>query len=121
MKTSQFVRKGAFALALILCASSLYLPPVGAESAGDGEAQLPDSAQSDTLVTYSQYIEQYGEIPGATDTITVDISQYTSDMPVEEADAYQSRPGVTLITGDEGYVEWRFSVPQAGLYQMQVD
>ena len=75
--------------------------------------------QSDS---YSKYLETYKNPKDASMVIPVDVTGYTSsDYMPETRDNYEQKIGKSLLTTEDGYVEWTVTVEQEGLYSILVD
>lgn len=66
--------------------------------------------------TYAKYLAEYSSLTKAEDTIVIDaLKNYTTDqqLTVEEIEGKNF-----VVTGDEGYIEWTFTVEKAAIYHI---
>lgn len=56
------------------------------------------------------------------ETIEIDAADYcrTEDMQVEEFDGYEGMEGVSVLTAEEGLIEYEFEVEEEGLYELEL-
>lgn len=72
--------------------------------------------------SYDNYIESYKNEKLPTETIKIKLENFKSDNEeVEIQNDFNGRSGKTIITQDNGYVEWAFNVATAGLYSIYLD
>ncbi|HBA51186.1 MAG TPA: ABC transporter substrate-binding protein [Lachnospiraceae bacterium] len=72
-------------------------------------------------IKYEDYLAQYSGAPRPEGEITVAGGDYAdAEGDVEKAAAYEGRDNVAL-TPSEGSVTWEVNVPEAGLYQIQME
>jgi len=66
--------------------------------------------------SYSNYLEKNADLPLASETITIDaLKNYTTDMDITETNVEGKS---FIVTTDEGYIEWTFSVDTAAIYRI---
>lgn len=121
----------ALSLSLFLPAAAEDLPAAGGTEAAapDGEAERTSDLDSDNLSeiitkseNYKQYLADYNGKARPSAEVEVDLSAIVqSKGEVSLLEGYEGREGTSLSTGEDGYVEWEFTVPQEGLYSLEVD
>lgn len=125
MRTRQSVKLIVVAIAVLMaltaipCGSLTGTRTVWAEETavqkGDGDPLLREN-------TYATYLDKYGKQPAPDATVTIEAADYKStDMNVEKKENYEGKSGTSILTAEEGYVEWEIDVPQEGLYSLSID
>ena len=72
-------------------------------------------------IKYEDYLAQYSGMPRPDGEITIAGGDYAeAEGDVEKAAAYEGRDNVAL-TSSEGSITWEVNVPEAGLYQIQME
>ena len=70
---------------------------------------------------YKQYLADYSGKVRPSVEVAVDLSAIQlSKGEVCLLEDFEGRPGTSLSTGEEGYVEWELEVPEEGLYNIEV-
>lgn len=106
------------AASVLLVQSVGALPVLGAEeTAPAGEAPSPAAPGS-----YQAYLTEHKDAAFAGQVLSISAAGYTAaEMEnLTTEDNYQGKEGKTLLTGDEGYVEYTFTVNKAGFYNMRL-
>ena len=106
------------AASVLLVQSVGALPVLGAEeTAPAGEAPSPAAPGS-----YQAYLTEHKDAAFAGQDLPISAAGYTAaEMEnLTTEDNYQGKEGQTLLTGDEGYVEYTFTVNKAGFYNMRL-
>lgn len=76
----------------------------------------------ETAESYKNYRENYSGKSFAGSEIRIDASQYTKkDGLVEVVQDYKGFSGKSLLTPEDGFTEWTFSVQKPGLYNLGID
>ena len=79
---------------------------------------VPDSAAQSTSaeLSYADYIERHADYGATGETLTVDATlNFVSDRELDIAEIEGKR---FVVTEDEGYIEWKFTVNKTGLYRI---
>lgn len=122
-------------LAAVLLMSNVSLFAGAEETAATGAAEEgASSSQSNASETaYVTYLEKYKNVPNATTSFTVNAAEegaYTvSGMEnggvLKKGDAdtenvFTGDKEAALLTDEQGYAEWKFTVPETGMYNIAV-
>ncbi|XID90291.1 extracellular solute-binding protein [Paenibacillaceae bacterium WGS1546] len=93
-------------------------------------AQAPGSAADSEMLfdrvlrgtDYAEYIEMHKDADAPQREIVVEAAQYAGidGDGFETLNGFAGMEGASLLTGEQGYVEWDVQVPEAGLYHMSV-
>lgn len=71
--------------------------------------------------SYMAYLTEHGEAEPAESTVPVSVEKFSdSEGDVQVFAEYEGRENVVL-TDDVGYVEWTVTIPETGLYQMDIE
>ncbi|MHB8963578.1 MAG: extracellular solute-binding protein [Saccharofermentanales bacterium] len=71
---------------------------------------------------YKLYLADYKKKSHPDIVVEADLSQITRKRGTAEfLEDYEGRPGTSLSTGEEGYVQWNINVPQEGLYNIFIE
>lgn len=71
---------------------------------------------------YKLYLSDYSGKKHPDLVVEVDLTQIIKQKgPVSIEENAQGRTGVSVMTGEEGYVQWKFDVPEEGLYNIWID
>lgn len=73
--------------------------------------------------SYRRYASKHKDKPEPDRVIEIDINEYKygEGMEIELKEDFEDKPGTTLVTRHEGFVEWSFIVPEEGLYKIEMD
>lgn len=105
-----FKKLAALALTAVLLLSAVPVNMLGVSAAKE------ESTSSGGVGSYSWYIKNNAEFSAAEETVTVDaLNGYTTDMNITEAEVDGKK---LIVTGDSGYIEWKFNVEKAGIYRI---
>ena len=113
------LKKGMAALLALLAAAQLAVPAAFAEQAE------PAAGGGDVLerVSYDRYLDQHAGAARPDVTVPVDIGAFEAGdgMQAVLEEGYQGKRGASVLTGKEGFIEWRVEVPETGLYNIAVE
>lgn len=72
---------------------------------------------------YRDYLEALEEAERPEVTIEIDAADYVrvSDMEPEEYTDYEGMSGISILTGEEGLIEYEVTIEQAGLYELGLE
>ncbi|MBQ7600339.1 MAG: extracellular solute-binding protein [Clostridia bacterium] len=119
-------------LAAIICLTSLPLIVSAAGSDESGGKTTPENQKAtlqevtDALKTksYNEYVALYGGVGKGTEDITIPAVQYDRSLTTAAVSVetdYNGRTGKSLRIGDDGIVTWKVTVPEDGLYAIDID
>lgn len=108
---------GAAAVLLVLGIAVWYFVRPRTVQDGSGYTEYTGYAPENS---YMAYLEQYKDAPPASQEIVVAASSYSD--AAGEIQLFQEYEGKqnAVLTGEDGYIEWKVEVPEKGLYQMDV-
>ncbi len=117
-------------LAAIICLTSLPLI-VAADSDSSGD-NAQDSQRNtlqevtDALKTksYNEYTEMYGGVGKGTEDIYIPAAKYDKQLTTAEVKVerdFNGREGTSLRIADDGIVTWKVTVPEEGMYAIDID
>ncbi len=131
MRRNHTNRLMAFVLSLLMLSGCIV--PV---FAADDESSHAGSLTTTTLkeisatlnaISYDAYRARYPEAKTATQSVSVDISAYVADKTTAKielrtnvTDDYGITAPEALYVGDEGRVTWPVTIPETGLYAVQI-
>jgi ABC-type glycerol-3-phosphate transport system substrate-binding protein len=111
--------------------SQLYLLPVSAAQASMTQEKAKEIVSTysvtDTVPGYKEYLNTYGDADRPDVTITVEASDYVlymekdTEVTPEIYSDYEGAEGDSVLTSEQGYIEFAVDVPVSGLYQLQVE
>ena len=114
------MKKKVISLVLLVCffSASLISPSYGSEVTG--------STSSESLFeytvrenSYEAYLEKFAQKPLPKGEILLAGGEYSaSEGDIETLTSYEGLEGNIINTSDTGYVEWKFDVKEAGLYNI---
>lgn len=86
------------------------------------DANDKNDFEFESTISYSDYVKQYEDAASPDQTITLEAEQYSRSegQTIERMTDYEQMPGISILTSDQGEVEWEFHVKQAGLYHLSV-
>ncbi|MDF2537618.1 MAG: hypothetical protein K0S76_639 [Herbinix sp.] len=99
------------------------------------QIESPDIIASDELQTeeaepvsnvaeegsYEAYLQTHEGVPFAETEFTIDAADYTvADQAVEVLPSYEGSSKDSVLTSEEGYIEWEFNVPETGMYNISM-
>ena len=118
---------------LLVCTISFPIcphPAAASDKANDRAAQTEDTGSSAgiedfTLLSdckYDDYLAQHKDAARPEDEYAIDAADYTqsSGMQVQTADHYAGMDGVSVLTGESGWIEWTVPIRQSGFYSLSV-
>jgi len=95
--------------ALLLACVYMGAPSVTAVEVTTAQSTLAE-------LSYADYLERHADYGATGETLTLDATlNFVSDRELEIAEIDGKR---FVITEDEGYIEWKFTVNKAGLYRI---
>lgn len=125
--------KSRYRVNALVCLIAMLLGlclPAMAEETPDSPAQTEGGTDLDIdnlneIITksenYKQYLADYSGEARPDVEVAVDLSAIQlSKGEVSLLEDFEGRPGTSLSTGEEGYVEWELEVPEEGLYNIEV-
>ena len=72
--------------------------------------------------TYDDYISQYANAAKPQTQIVIPVDQYSkTDMKIKVLNNHEGFTGKAILTEEEGYIEYKVNVAQAGLYNIYMD
>ena len=72
-------------------------------------------------LNYSDYLDLWSTAKRPDGELIIDLETiFSATDDVEIVHDFQGRPGVTVITSENGYVEWEVYVAEAGLYNLEL-
>ncbi len=78
--------------------------------------------QLETADSYEVYLKKHKDAQDVYEEVSIDASKFstiTTDYSLKKN--YEDKSGTSLLTGEEGYVEWKFNAPKSGFYQIFVE
>ncbi len=132
LRTAKKLTASLLAAVLLLSNAALF---AGAEEAAPDAAQEgTSSSQSNASETaYVTYLEKYKNVPDATTSFTVNAAGegvFTLNGMENAgvlkkgdegtADIFTGDKQAALLTDEQGYAEWKFTVPETGMYNIAV-
>lgn len=82
---------------------------------------------TDTVPTYAEYLEEHKDAVSPDVTVEIPAADYTlymegdQEITPEIYTDYEGYVGDSVLTTENGYIEFQVDVPQTGLYQLQVE
>lgn len=117
------IRKKSVSIILVLIMLSIIFP-AGNKTFSVEQAPVHNRNERSSVFgrrdTYDFYISQFKNSKHPETEIKIDISNYTTDMNIQTFDEYRARKGFSILTGEDGYIEWTFNVEQEGLYNIEI-
>ena len=123
MREKKFARIAAFLLCLtmILGNAVIFASASDADGTGDSitDVSLEELRELLNAISYEEYSEKNAAIPGATQTVEVDISAFITE---DEGFEMQTKDGVNaLFTPANGEVSWIVNVPETAKYAIRFE
>jgi hypothetical protein len=96
----------------------LITAPSSVSAMGDGFETKPEQKGS-----YEDYLAKYPNAARPDAEVNISAEMYTdTDIPnLEVLEDFQGSVGKSIITPEEGYVEWEAEIPQAGFYNIEIN
>ncbi|HKM17904.1 MAG TPA: ABC transporter substrate-binding protein, partial [Limnochordia bacterium] len=92
--------------------------PDGDDSIGSATAQLTAYKRA---ITYPEYLAQYPDAVRPDREILIPaVSLSNLDAEIKLLYDFEGMPGISVQTGERGYVEWEIEVEEAGLYNIEI-
>ena len=119
------VRRKTNRIGIVLLVGILFwqsiVGTVSAEQEVSGSAA--DDISATSQMTYRTYLQQYTDKISPQTTIFIPLENYSASQNngAEMTDDLLLEGNPVLKTGETGYVEWKFSVEQEGLYNLSMD
>ena len=89
------------------------------QSVQDAQTTSDDSSLKE--ISYNQYLSNYGDKTFSDKKIVLTADNLTSNSTgVEIKENYEGQSGKTMVSGEEGLTEYRFTAEQAGFYNITV-
>ncbi len=112
-------------VALLLCSSFILSGlPALADTIPDGQTQAEENSVRDEVLeegSYEAYLREHEGTLFANTEFTVDAINYTAtDQVPETFDGYEGSSKKSVLTPEEGYIEWEFRVPESGMYNISM-
>lgn len=127
LATSIFKKKSFYiilVLVLAIVGYSIYVKIMNERYEAQKEAEQGDEAVEVEILgredTYDIYLENHSDSDRPDNTVSVELSGYTSSDNAEFTSEYEGKNNV-LITREDGYVEYNVDIPAAGLYNMFIE
>lgn len=117
-------KAGAAAVAgALLCGMFPFQAKAGTD-VSLGEKSLYESVLDEYMekIDYSEYIAQYENSKRPESSYVIGGNDYTSveDMQVQKFENYEGMEGTSVLTAEEGSIEWTVDVKEDGLYNISV-
>ncbi|HIW74409.1 MAG TPA: extracellular solute-binding protein [Firmicutes bacterium] len=112
---------------LAVCFLAGAVLPAGAADAGPAEAAASDRAagtgqpEADDVPDYPDYLAAYASAPLPGESLLLTAGQVSAQADSRRLSGYLGYDGEAVLTEEGGYVEYAFTVEQAGLYTLAVD
>lgn len=109
-------------ITFVLCVQCLSGAPARADQDNVSALQTAESVtDSVDFNRYSQYFENFNNVPLPLEPVTIDVQDYMPESigVVNESDLFGKHD--IIRTESESKAIWRFSVPEDGLYSIEVD
>ena len=131
MKGKTSIQKTALKALMILLAASIAIPPsnpyaqaepsVRASTEGEMVSDRNElSSLTEDSISYGDYTGQYQNASRPQQEIIVEAGAYVQaeGTDVKKLDSYEGSKGTSLLTGEQGQVEWKVNIDHAGLYSI---
>ena len=123
MREKKFARIAAFLLCLtmILGNAVIFASASDADGTGDSitDVSLEELRELLNAISYEEYSEKNAAVPGATQTVEVDIDQFVTE---DDGFEMQTKDGVSaLFTPANGEVSWTVTVPETAKYAIRFE
>ncbi len=131
MRRNHTKRLMAFVLSLLMLCGCI-VPIAAADDSSDGKGSVTTTTLKEisatlNAISYDEYRSRYPDAKKATKTVEVDVTDYIADdttAKVEVRSNVKDDYGVTMPTavyvGDEGKITWPVSIPETGLYAVEI-
>jgi ABC-type glycerol-3-phosphate transport system substrate-binding protein len=71
--------------------------------------------------SYSNYINNHKNVKTTSKDVVIDCSVYSkTDMKIEKFTDFGGVLGESVLTSEEGFIEWTFDVPESALYNLKI-
>jgi hypothetical protein len=127
-KSKFFKRLSALLLCNILVISNFCIF-AKAEQTENPDVQVAGDVQSEGAIpektveegSYEAYLKEHEGVSFAGTEFTVDAANYSAtDQNVEILQNYDGSQKSSVLTPEEGYIEWEINVPETGMYNINI-
>ena len=123
MREKKFTRIAAFLLCLTMILGNAVIFASASDATGSGDSitdvSLEELRELLNAISYEEYSEKNAAIPGATQTVVIDVSNYATQ---DEGFEIVTRDGVSaLYTPANGEVSWTVTVPETAKYAIRFE
>jgi len=123
MREKKFTRIAAFLLCLTMILGNAVIFASASDATGTGDSvtgtSLEELRELLNAISYEDYSEKNAAVPGATQTIVIDVSNYKTE---DEGFKMELKEGVNaLFTPADGEVSWTVNVPETAKYAIRFE
>ena len=123
MREKKFTRIVAFLLCLTMLLGNAVVFASASDADGTGDSitdvSLEELRELLNAISYEEYSEKNAAVPGATQTVEVDIEQFVTE---DDGFEMQTKDGVSaLFTPANGEVSWTVNVPATAKYGIVIE
>ena len=123
MREKKFTRIAAFLLCLTMLLGNAVVFASASDADGSGDSitdvSLEELRELLNAISYEEYSDKNVAIPGASQTVEVDIAQYVTE---DDGFEMQTKDGVSaLFTPANGEVSWIVNVPETAKYAIRFE
>ena len=123
MREKKFTRIAAFLLCLTMLLGNAVVFASASDADGSGDSitdvSLEELRELLNAISYEEYSDKNVAIPGATQTVEVDIAQFVTE---DDGFEMQTKDGVSaLFTPANGEVSWIVNVPETAKYAIRFE
>ena len=86
----------------------------------DLETYMEDLSSYTEIQRYAEYLQQNAKVPHQEITIEADSYVRSEGMNVSVLANYEGKEGNSILTNEEGLVEWEVNVEEEGYYNLEV-
>ena len=123
MREKKFTRIAALLLCLTMLIGNAVIFASASDASGTGgsttDVSLEELRELLNAITYEEYSEKNAAVPGATQSIVVDVSTYITE---DDGFKMEMKDGVNaLFTPADGEVSWTVTIPETAKYAIRFE
>jgi len=119
------VRKRVIPLTIFISLICFLIPGSALGDVPEGETNSGSHMYQSELFmrrdTYDVYLSKHADSDYPDACVVIPVESFSStDMDIKVLEDYEGKPGYSILTDEEGYIEWEFEVEQPGFYNIEI-
>ncbi len=120
MKRKKCLRLAALIMSAVMVLGGMtVLASAASDDSGSSSASLDNIKELLNAISYEEYNAKYSNVPKASETVQVNVSEYITQDEGFEWTTADGREG--LSTPSDGMVSWKVNIPATGRYAVRIE